>query len=173
MPHHPLWLDRLDSAIEQLASLSSPWVDRATLEFVLGVSRRRAQQILAPLVRKTIGRNGLADRDELIEHLRRHAVSETAYYEGRRRERLHNLIDHWHQQAREQPTVLVKAPTAVLQQELDSLPPGISLEAGRIVIEGFRTGDEARQLLLALVLAMGRNPVEFDARITPSTTVSR
>ena len=75
MPDKPLGYDCLEPAIEQLAALPSCWVDRATLEFVLGVGRRRAQQILAPLVRKTLGRNGLADRDELIRHLQRLAAA--------------------------------------------------------------------------------------------------
>ena len=79
---------------------------------------------------------------------------------------MHALIEQWHEQAHQQPTVMVKAPAAALHQELDSLPVGVHLSPGRIVIEGFHTGDEARQLLLALVLALGRDPDGFEARIT-------
>ncbi len=66
MPDKPIWYTRLEVAIKQLETLPSPWVDRAALEFALGVGRRRAQQILQPLVRHTIGKNGLADREEVI-----------------------------------------------------------------------------------------------------------
>ena len=53
LPDKPIWYYRLDEVIGQLENLTDPFVDRATLEFVLGVGRRRAQQILQPLVRRT------------------------------------------------------------------------------------------------------------------------
>jgi hypothetical protein len=66
VPDKPLWLGHLDEILLDLAALPQPWVDRATVERVLGVGRRRAQQILAPCVSSQIGANGLADRDRLI-----------------------------------------------------------------------------------------------------------
>ena len=62
--------------------------------------------------------------------------------------------------------MLVEAPTAVLQQELQSLPPGVHLSPGRIQIDGFRTSEQAKQKLLALILAIGNDPDGFDSRIT-------
>jgi hypothetical protein len=79
MSDKPLWFCRLDEVIEELEALLSPWIDSAILEAVLLVGRRRAQQILTPLVRQTIGKSGLANRDELIEHLRRLAAGNPAY----------------------------------------------------------------------------------------------
>lgn len=166
MPDKPIWYPRLEAAIEQLAALPSPWVDRSTLEFALGVGRRRAQQILAPLVTRTIGKNGLADREQVICHLRRLAAGEAAYFEKQRRQRLHSLLDQWQRQAKEQPRVLVEAPTAVVNQELDTLPPGVHLSPGRIVLDHFSTPEEAKQKLLALIMAMSNDPDGFDARIT-------
>jgi hypothetical protein len=141
-------------------------VDRAALEFALGVGRRRAQQILQPLVRHTIGKNGLANRDEVIRHLRSLVAGETVYFETQRRERLHSILDQLHRQAQEQPRVLVEAPTAVVNQEFEALPPGVHLSPGRIVLDGFSTPEEAKQKLLALIMAMGNDPDGFDARIT-------
>ncbi len=166
MPARPIWYTRLDAAIEQLEQLPSPWVDRATLEWTLGVGRRRAQQILEPLVRRTIGRNGLADREEVIRHLRELAAGEAVVFEKQRRERLHRILDQLHVEAREQPRVLVEAPAAVANQELDQLPPGVHLSPGRIVIENFLTPEEAKQKMLALIMAMANDPDGFDARIT-------
>ena len=166
MPDKPIWYTRLETAIQQLEALSSPWVDRASLEFVLGVGRRRAQQILRPLVRHTIGKNGLASRDEVIRHLRRLAAGESVYFEKQRRTRLHSILDQLHREANRQPRVLVEAPTAVINQELDALPPGVHLAPGRIVLEGFLTPDEAKQKLLALIMAIGNDPDGFDARVT-------
>ena len=166
MPARPIWYTRLDAVIEQLEQLPSPWVDRATLEWTLGVGRRRAQQILEPLVRRTIGRNGLADREEVVRHLRDLAAGEAVVFEKQRRERLHRILDQLHVEAREQPRVLVEAPAAVANQELDQLPPGVHLSPGRIVIENFLTPEEAKQKMLALIMAMANDPDGFDARIT-------
>jgi hypothetical protein len=140
-------------------------VDRATLEFALGVGRRRAQQILQPLVRRTIGRNGLADRDELIRHLRQLAAGDDAYFERQRRQRLHTILGHLQRQVKEQPRVLVEAPTAIVNQEFESLPTGVHLSPGRILLEGFSTPEEAKQKLLALIMAMANDPEGFDQRI--------
>jgi hypothetical protein len=169
MPDKPIWYTRLEAAIQQLEALPSPWVDRASLEFALGVGRRRAQQILQPLVRQTIGKNGLADRDELIRHLRRLAASDTVCFEQQRRRRLHMILDELQRQAKQQPRVLVEAPTAVVNQELESLPAGVQLSPGRIVLEDFTTPEEAKQKLLALIMAMANDPDGFDERITART----
>lgn len=166
MPDKPFWYYRLDEAIEQLEKSPHPFVDRAILEFVLGIGRRRAQQILQPLVRRTLGKNGLAAKDEVIAHLRHLAAGDKAYFEKQRRHRLHAILDELHRRAREQPRVLVEAPTAVVNQELESLPSGVHLSPGHIQIDGFRTADEAKQKLLALILAIGNDPDGFDARIT-------
>jgi hypothetical protein len=165
MPDKPVWYDRLDQAEAQLAAHPSPWVDRTTLESILGIGRRRAQQILQPLVRHTIGKNGLAPKQEVIAYLRQLAEGETAAYERQRRTRLAALIQTWYNQAREQPQVLVEAPHAIVNQELDHLPAGVRLAPGRILIEGFQTPEEAKQKLLALIMAMGNEPEEFDRRI--------
>jgi len=165
MPDRPLWYSQLGNAIRELESLPFPWVSRIELETALGVGRRRAQQILQPLVRHRIGRNGLAARVEVVEHLRRLAAGQPADTEVRRRERLARVLQQLHQQTL-QPRVLVEAPMAIEQQGLIDLPAGIELAPGRIVVGGFNTPDEAKQKLLALILAMANEPDEFDARIT-------
>ncbi len=166
MPDKPFWYHRLDDVIAQLEQLPQPFVDRATLEFLLGIGRRRAQQILQPLVCQTIGKNGLAAKEDVIAHLRHLAVGDAAYFEKQRRRRLHAILDELHRQAKEEPRVLVEAPTLIVNQELESLPLGVHLSPGRIQIDGFRTSNEAKQKLLALILAMGNDPEGFDARIT-------
>ena len=166
MPDKPMWYASLEDALRQLEALPSPWVDRATLEFVLRVGRRRAQQILAPLVRHTIGKSGLAPREEVIRHLRRLAAGEAADFARQRRQRLASLLQDWERDQRERPRVLVEAPTTVVHQELDNLPPGVRLAPGRIVIEDFHTAKEAQQKLLALAMAMANDPLGFEARIT-------
>jgi hypothetical protein len=152
------WYNRL-AAIEQLEALPSPWVDRATLEFTLGVGRRRAQQILQPLVRHTIGKNGLADRDELIRHLRTVAAGESASYENQRRQafaRQFGAICH-----DRRTSVIVAAPSAVVNQEFDDLPAGVTVAPGHISVQ-FSTPTEALQKLLALAMAIRNDAMRFE-----------
>jgi hypothetical protein len=60
----------------------------------------------------------------------------------------------------------VEAPAAILHQELEDLPAGVTLEPGRIVLEGFRTVDEAQQKILALIMALGNDPAGFAELVT-------
>jgi hypothetical protein len=41
MPAKPLWYSRIHLIIQNLQSLPRPFVDRPTVEFLLGVGRRR------------------------------------------------------------------------------------------------------------------------------------
>jgi hypothetical protein len=165
VPDKPIWYDRLDAALQKVEAFPSPWIDRLALESILGVGRRRAQQILRPLVRHTLGKNGLAPKEDVIIYLRQLAQGDTASFERRRRERLYALIEQWRTEAKEQPRVLVEAPQTVVNQEFETLPPGVYLSSGRILIDSFTTPAEAKQKLLALIMAMGNDPEGFDRHI--------
>src|SRR4051794_13264881 len=88
MPDKPTWSGRREEVARALRELPDPWVDRATLQHLLGVGARRAQQILAPCISRQVGANGLADREALIAHLERLAAGEAVHYEQQRRRRL-------------------------------------------------------------------------------------
>lgn len=165
MPDKPIWFGRIDQAIHELEALPYPWIGRTELESALGIGRRRAQQILQPLVRHRIGRNGLASRSELVEHLRRLAAGQSADTEMRRRDRFARLLGFLHDQAL-RPKILVEAPVDIEKQGITDLPPGIELSQGRILVSGFQSPDQAKQLLLALILAMANEPDLFDRLIT-------
>lgn len=169
MPDKPVWYDRLDEAVALLTALPSPWIDRQTLESILGIGRRRAQQILRPLVRHTIGKNGLAAKEDVVAYLQRLGAGDSAGLERRRRQRLHALIAGWRKDAQQQPKVFIEAPDSIVNQQLENLPSGVRLAPGRIVIEDFTTPDEAKQKLLALIMAMGNDPDEFDRCIALET----
>src|SRR3954470_8127586 len=161
MPDKPIWYSRLEEAIQQIEALPYPWIDRATVEFVLGVGRRRAQQILQPLLSRQAGRNGLAPRDRVIQHLRHLCAGDSAAFESQRRKRFSTALSRLREEAQRQPRVLVEASTAIVNQEIDDLPPGVHLAPGRIVIDGFHTPEEAMKMMLALVMAMGNDPLGF------------
>jgi hypothetical protein len=88
MPDKPLWFDRLPQAIRELEDNLEPWVHRPALEALLGVGRRRAQQLLSPLVHHRIGTSLAASRADVIAYLKRVAAGEEAWFEGRRRQQL-------------------------------------------------------------------------------------
>ena len=166
MPDKPTWYGRLDAIIQELEALPFPWVDRATLESLLGVGRRRAQQILKPCVTHQVGSNGLADRAALCTHLRAIAVREAAHYEQQRRRRLAGALAQLRQAFLEQPRVLVEAPVSVISQELANLPEGVELGAGYVAVR-FASSQEALEKLLALAMAIG-NEIEAFERLTTS-----
>lgn len=165
MPDLPTWFGNLDEAIRYLEALPFPWVGRADLEQALRVGRRRAQQILQPLVSVQLGRNGLAQRDAVVAHLRDLRAGDKSDTETQRKQRLAGILEDLNRAAA-RPKVLVEAPKGIEQQGLRDLPAEIELGPGRIVIGGFRGPEEAKRLLLSLIFAMGNEPEAFDRAIT-------
>ena len=161
MPDKPIWYGRLDQIISELGKLPWPWVDRETLQTLLRVGPRRAQQILRPFVIRQVGANGVADREELIAHLKRLAAGELAHYEQRRRQRLADILGEMRQAVIAQPKVMVEAPTSMINQEFAHLPEGVLVAPGTISIS-FSSPREALQRLLALAIAIGNDFNEFE-----------
>lgn len=163
MPDKPTWCGRIDEVSALLRSLPDRWVDRATLETVLGIGRRRAQQILGPCIDRRIGGAGVADREAVIEHLGRLVTGEASHYEQRRRQRFATQLEALSRERR----VLVEAPVAVVRQDIAGLPPGVSIAPGRITVE-FGTSRQALEKLLALAMAIGNDPLLFERLATGS-----
>jgi len=171
VPDKPTWYGRLDEVIVELDALPWPWIDRETLQSLLRVGPRRAQQIMRPCVSWQVGANGVADRSDLIAHLKRLAAGDEVHYERRRRAKLALALDGLRQAALAQPKVLVEAPIAALSQGLAHLPEGVSVQPGTISIT-FSSLEEALKRLLALAIAIGNDFTEFEqvATAEPRTT---
>jgi hypothetical protein len=167
VPRKPVWYSDLGAIIAELQSLPRPFVDRATIEILFGVGPRRAQQILAPCITDHVGANGLADREALIGHLRRLAQGEKVFYERTRRRKVSELLDELRKERLERPQLLVEAPVRVINQELDNLPAGVTIEAGRITVD-FVEPRQALEKLLALAMAIGNNYSRFERRAGPT-----
>ena len=167
MPAQPAWFSNLDNILAALRASPRPFVDRQTVQNLLGVGRRRAQQILAPCVTERVGPNGLADRDRLISHLEQLARSEDGACEIQRRRRVAQLVARLRDERLAQPRLLVEAPTRLVNQDFASLPPGVHLAPGRITVE-FEEPQQALEKLLALAMAIGGNFEEFE-RATGTT----
>lgn len=175
MPDKPLWLDRLPGAIRQLKQNSEPWVDRPLLESLLGVGRRRAQQLLAPVAKRRVGTSIVADRLDVVAHLTQIAAGEEARYEERRRERLWVQLAKARSEWVEQPPVLVEVSNTTVRQverhDFDGLPEGVELGPGYITVR-FADPEEALQKLMALAMAISQNRSAFDVRVGSSDTAS-
>jgi len=135
-------------------------VDRAIIQRVLGVGRRRAQQILEPCVTHRIGANGVADRDTFVRHLEHLARGEAAGYEQRRRQKVAEEIARLRQAWLDHPRLLVEAPVAVINQQFAGLE-GISVSPGRITVL-FDNPQSALEKLLALAMAVGNDFDTFE-----------
>ena len=140
------------------------FVDRATVEFLLGVSRRRAQQIMAPCIMQRLGSNGLADRDALVAHLARLANGNDGYYERQRRQKVATVLTQLRTERLQRPQLLVQAPVNVIAQDLKNLPQGVQLEPGRIII-AFDNAQQALEKLLAFVMAVSNDFDQFERQV--------
>jgi hypothetical protein len=170
MPDKPTWYGRLDAAIAELKGFPHPWVDRATVERLLGVGRRRAQQILQPCITHRIGSNGLANRGHLIARLEQLASGDSAQWEKHRRKRLADEIERLRSEWLNQPKVLIEAPARVTQQRFAGLE-GITVMPGIIHVE-FDTPQDALEKLLALAMAIGNDFHTFDRLASGSCDVA-
>ena len=166
MPAKPAWYSKLPHIIEELRSFPRPLIDRAVIEFLLGVGRRRAQQIMAPCITERIGTNGLVDRDALIAHLRQLAESDDGLYEAHRRRKVAEVLESCRKDRMEQPRLLVEAPVQVMNQEFDNLPSGVHIEGGRITVE-FDQPQQALEKLLALAMAISNDFERFERQVRP------
>ncbi len=165
MPAKPAWYAHLDRIIEELRTSSRPFIDRPAIEFLLGVGRRRAQQIMAPCITERVGTNGLADRDALIARLRGLASSGDAFYEVQRRRKVAGVLAQLRKDRIDRPQLLVEAPAEVVNLEIDELPRGVDIGGGRIIIE-FGQPQEALEKLLALAMAISNDYEKFERLAT-------
>ena len=169
MPAKPSWYGRLDEIVALIEALPYPWVDRVTLQELLRVGPRRAQQIMRPIATALVWGgdfpNSMAARDDVLAHLRCLAAGDTAQYERNRRNKLAATIDALRTQAMAHPRVLVEAPVAVVNQRFADLS-GVTVAPGMVSVV-FTTPAEALQKLLALAMAIGNDFAGFEAMIAP------
>ncbi len=161
MSAKPRWYSRLDEIIGELEALPSSSITRGTIEFLLDVGPRRAQQLMAPCATEQIGTSIVADRGLLIGHLRGIAKGETAHYEAQRQRKFAQTIDQLRQSWISAPKLLVEAPITVVNQKFEDLPPGIELAPGRIALS-FDSPSDALAKLLALAMAIGKDMERFE-----------
>lgn len=135
MPAKPAWLLKIPQILEMLESVDLPVVDRAMIERLFGLRRRRAIELMHHLGGyESGGRVFLVDRRVLIHHLQRLGAGEDFEREHRRRERLDHAVDEMrrHQAA---ARVQIPVPPDVYQRKLADLSDGVALEPGHLHVE--------------------------------------
>src|ERR1035437_7934984 len=131
MPAKPEWLLRLPDIRAELEHLDVPVVDRAGIERIFGLKRRRAIELLHQFGGYQAGRTFLLDRARLLEALHSLESREDYSVEKRRRERLRDVVEA----SREHlisTRVRIPVRAAAARASLDRLAPGVLLMPGML-----------------------------------------
>ena len=134
MPAKAAWLLKIPEIVEQLEVFDVPVVDRAIIEQLFGLRRRRAIEMLHRFGGYQAGRTFLIERQLLIDQLRLLAEGEDFQVESRRKERLDHKVDGLrrnHIAAR----VIIPVEPDVFGRKLADVSAGVALEPGHLHIE--------------------------------------
>ena len=160
MPAKPEWLLRLPDIRAELEHLDVPVVDRAGIERIFGLKRRRAIELLHQFGGYQAGRTFLLDRARLLEALHSLESREDYSVEKRRRERLRDVVEA----SREHlisTRVRIPVCAAAARASLDRLAPGVLLLPGILSIE-FRHPIELLEKLYGLAQALTQDFEKFE-----------
>jgi hypothetical protein len=160
MPVKPEWLLRLPDIRAELEHLDVPVVDRAGIERIFGLKRRRAIELLHQFGGYQAGRTFLLDRARLLEALKSLESREDYTAEKRRRERLRDVVEA----SREHlilTRVQIPVRAAAVRPSLDRLAPGVLLLPGILSIE-FRHPIELLEKLYGLAQALTHDFEKFE-----------
>ena len=160
MPAKPEWLLRLPEIRAELEHLGVPVVDRAGIERIFGLRRRRAIELMHQFGGYQAGRTFLLDRTRLLEALEAVESREDYSVEKRRRERLGDVVEA----SREHLIAMrVRIPVRAMaaRASLDRLAPGVLLMPGMLSIE-FRHPVELLEKLYGLAQAISHDFERFE-----------
>ena len=96
MPAKPAWLLRVPQIIEEVRSLQAPVVDRAMLERMLGVRRRRAIDLMRRVGGYQCGRTYLISREDILKWLERVQAEPGFQSEETRKRKLTGQLNELH-----------------------------------------------------------------------------
>jgi hypothetical protein len=160
MPAKPEWLLRLPEIRAELEHLDVPVVDRAGMERIFGLKRRRAIELMHEFGGYQAGRTFFLDRARLLEALQSLESGEDYTAEKRRRERLRDVVEA----SREHlisTRVRIPVRAAAARASLDRLAPGVLLMPGMLSIE-FRHPIELLEKLYELAQAISHDFDKFE-----------
>jgi len=155
MPAQPQWLLHLPEIIAEFGAMDAPVVDRAVLERVFRLRRRRAIDLMAQFGGYQAGRTFVVDRQQLIAKLERIRSGSEFAFERQRKE---NLAQELERVRRFRVGAKVSIP--IEKQEVEwkapAFPPGIDLAAGRLTV-AFGTAEDLVLKLYGLAQAAAQD----------------
>lgn len=144
MPTKPSWILELPRIRKVLESLETPVIDRAGVEEIFGVRRRRAVQLMHKFGGYQAGRTFLVERGKLLQAVCRIETGEYDWELGRRK-RLVAEIERAKQLLPGRQVRLV-APADVVERRMADLSAGVHLQPGELRIEFNGAEDLLRQM---------------------------
>ena len=149
MPARPAYFHRLADAITVLERLSCAWIDRQTLQDILGVSKTVAWRVLRQCgASQGPGNTLICERQQLVAALESLRTGEPCGRELRRRQRLEDRLTQLLTAARSQHIRVVPDSSALelVSTRFAHLPPGVELSPARLSIDFFGTEDFLEKL---------------------------
>ena len=148
MPPPVRWLLSLPDAVEQIEKLDRDLITRRDLEELLGVSRSRAAALMRVFGAELAGSILVLRRASLLRTFQQVIAAGSFSRELDRRDR---LVQYLHQARTAAVRVPVVPPEAPRRR--DGLPPGVTVEPGRIEV-CFEQPRDALSALYALAQAL-------------------
>jgi hypothetical protein len=158
------WLLRLPEIRAELEHLDVPVVDRAGIEHIFGLRRRRAIELMHEFGGYQTGRTFLLDRVRLLEALQSLESREDYATEKRRRERLGDVVEASREHLISMRVRIPVRATAA-RASLDRPTPGVFLLPGILTIE-FQRPTELLEKLYWLAQAISHDFERFEGLLT-------
>ena len=166
MPAKASWLLQIPEIVAQLEVFDIPVIDRAMVEGLFGLRRRRAIELMHRFGGYQAGRTFLIDRLLLIRNLQQLTEGEDFQTERQRKERLDETLDDF-RRIRTATRVKIPVPADVKEQKMAGLSPAIGLEPGHLHI-AFSGTEDLLSKLYQLSQAAANDFDRFRAVAEPS-----
>lgn len=166
MPAKAQWLQRIPEILDILVSVPGPIVDRASIETVFGVGRRRAITLLHSFGGFQTGKTFFIERLALIGQLEQLRKGVEFRAECKRRNRLAEDLIRTSRLASGRQIRITAADDARGRQFAD-LPSGITLQSGELKVQ-FSGGEDLLRQLFELSQAILNNYEEFEKMVAKS-----
>ena len=163
LPTISQWFLRLPEILEEFRSLTAPIVDRAVIEAIFRVGRRRAIQLLHQFGGYQVGKTFVVDRAILIAQLETMRDGVSFDHEQQRKTRIIEELEQT-RRLRLGRKVRIAAAADVRHRVLKDLPAAIHLQPGELRIEFFGAEDLLRQLF-ELSQAIANDYKKFQAAV--------
>lgn len=160
MPNFPAWYGKIPEILGQLELFPAPFLDRRALQNLIGVSPRRAQQIISQLPSSTAGNSRLISRQDLQSWLSSLSVQPLPAKRIASRLLLTQQVHTWHKALLHPP---LQIPAPAQPSEISELPSAISLSSGSVSLS-FQSTQELLSHLLCLARAIELDPDSFSSR---------